>query len=73
MHDAQLTVPISDPLHIAKNFRSRLIKYVIMIPTANGVRPVNLNLMKSILGMTPALTDLFRSGKMRDIYPLWVF
>jgi hypothetical protein len=73
MHDAQLTAPISDPLHLAKNSRSRLLKYVLMIPTTNGVRPVNLNLMKSILGMTPARTDVSRFGKMRDIYPLSVF
>jgi hypothetical protein len=29
--------------------------------------------MKSVLGMTPALPDLARRGKMRDIYPLPIF
>jgi hypothetical protein len=41
-----MTVPISDPLHLAKNFHSRLLKYALMMPTTNGVRSVNLTLMK---------------------------
>jgi hypothetical protein len=73
MHDTQLTIPICDPLHLAKNFRSRPLKYVMMMPTANSVRPVNLNLMKSVLGMTPAITDVSALGKMRNAYPLSIF
>jgi hypothetical protein len=64
---------MSDPLHLATNLRSRLLKPVIMMPTTIGVRPVNLNVMKSVLRMTPVLTDVSRLGKMRDIYPLSVF
>jgi hypothetical protein len=64
------TVPMGDPLHLTKKFCSRLLKYVLTIPTTNGVRSVNLILMKSVLGMTPALTDAFQLVKMRDIYPL---
>jgi hypothetical protein len=67
-----LTVPINDRLHLAGKFGSRLLKSVIMIPTTNGVRPVNLSLMKSVMGMTPALTDVSHLGKMRDIYYLSV-
>jgi hypothetical protein len=44
-----------------------------MIPTTNGVRLVNIPLMKSVLGMTPALTDVSRLGKIKDIYPLSIF
>jgi hypothetical protein len=39
-----------------------------MMPTTNSVRPVNLSLMKAVLGMMPALNDVSRLGKMRDIY-----
>jgi hypothetical protein len=39
----------------------------------NGVRPVNLSLMKVIFGMVPALNDVSRLGKIRDIYPLTIF
>jgi hypothetical protein len=59
MHAVLMTVPRSDPLDLAKNFRSRLFKYVLMIATTNGVRLVNFTLMKSILGMTqPSLAFL---------------
>jgi hypothetical protein len=70
---AHVTVPINNPLHLAKNFRSRLLKYVLVIPTANGVRPVNLSLMKVVLGMMPTLNDVSRLGKIWDIFPLTIF
>jgi hypothetical protein len=73
MRDVHVAVPISDSLHLAKNFRSRLLSYGLIIPTTNSVRPVNLTLMKSVLGVTPDLTDVSRLGKMRDIYPLSIF
>jgi hypothetical protein len=57
---------------MATNVRSRLLKYVIMMPTTNDVRPVNLSLMKAVLGMMPALNDVSRRDKMRDIYPLTI-
>jgi hypothetical protein len=66
-------MPISDPLHLAKNFCFQLLKYVLMIPTTNGVRPVNLSLIKTVLGMMPGLSDVSRVGKRRDIYPLTIF
>jgi hypothetical protein len=44
-----------------------------MIPTTNGVRPVNLSLTKAVMGMMPALNDVLRLDKMRDIYPLTIF
>jgi hypothetical protein len=73
LDEAHGTVPISDPLHLAKHFRSRLFKYVLIILTTNSVRPVNLRLMKAVLGMMSALNDVSRFGKMRDIYPLTIF
>jgi hypothetical protein len=44
-----------------------------MVSTWNGVRPLNITLMKSLLGMTPSLADVFRLDKMKDIYPLSIF
>jgi hypothetical protein len=59
LDEAHAMVSTSDPLHLAKNFRSRLLKYALMIPTTNGVQPVNLSLMKAVLGMMiPAPTRL---------------
>jgi hypothetical protein len=57
-YSAHIVVPISDPLHLERSFRYRLLKCVIMMPTTNGKRPVNLSLMKKDLGITPALNDL---------------
>jgi hypothetical protein len=37
------------------------------------MRPVNLSLMKAVLGMMPALNDASKLGKMREIYPLPIF
>jgi hypothetical protein len=41
--------------------------------TTSGVLSVNFILMKSVLGMTPALTDVFQLRKMSNIYPLSIF
>jgi hypothetical protein len=44
-----------------------------MIPTTNGVRPVNLSVMKVVLDMIPAVNDVWRLGKVRDIYTFTTF
>jgi hypothetical protein len=66
LDEMHVTVPINDPFHPGKNFRSRLPKYVLMIPTTNGVRPVNLSVIKAVLGLMPALNDASRLGQMRE-------
>jgi hypothetical protein len=73
LDEAHVTVSIDDPLDQGKNFCSRLLKYVPMIPTTNTVRPVNLSLIKAVLAMMPALNDVSRLDKMRDISPLTIF
>jgi hypothetical protein len=64
---------MSDRPHLAKKFRSRLLKQVIVISTTNVMGRIKSSLMKAVLGMTPALSDVSRLGKMRDIWPLMVF
>jgi hypothetical protein len=41
-----------------RSFTSRLFKDAIMMPTTNGMSPINLSLMKNGLGVTPALNDV---------------
>jgi hypothetical protein len=65
-----MTVSVSDPLRLAKNF---VPDFSNITPTTNSLQPVNRTLMKSVLSMMPALTDISRLGKMRDIYPLSIF
>jgi hypothetical protein len=49
MQGAHMTVPISGPLHLAKNFRSRFLKYCLGIPIGNGTGQGDLDWMKSVL------------------------
>jgi hypothetical protein len=44
-----------------------------MIPTTNGMRPVNPSLLKAVLAVTPALGDVFRLGKLADIHSLRIY
>jgi hypothetical protein len=73
LDEAHVTVPIRDALHLTKNFPSRFLRYVLMISATNAMRPVNLSLMKAVLGMMPALNDISRLGQRRDIYLLPIF
>jgi hypothetical protein len=68
MYDAVL--PLSDLLHLGKNFRTRFLKYMLTFTFGNSSRSIDPNKMRQILDLGAPLTDLTQVGKMRDAYPL---
>ena len=64
-------IPISDFLHLLKNFRSNLVKYGIEIDHKNSVA-ITPELLQSYQ-MGKAIADLSSHGKMKDCYPLTIF
>ena len=64
-------IPISDPLHIFKNVRARLLKHGIRIyPWAPSV---DIGEMRASLKLGAVLDDRSQLGKMRDCYVLSLF
>jgi hypothetical protein len=68
---------ISDLLHLAKNWRSRMMKYrlAIVLPGrfAQTVYSASTQSMIEILGPRPPLTDESQIGKMTDAYQTPIF
>jgi hypothetical protein len=67
-YDGILT--ISDLLHLAKNFRSRFLRYVLTFTLGEFSKSTDAAKMRRILRLGAPLTDLSQLGKMRDAYPL---
>jgi hypothetical protein len=63
-------LPLSDVLHLAKNFRSRLLKYELTFCWGSLTTSIHHEKLRQVLGYGPPLTDLTATGKMRDFYPL---
>lgn len=64
-------IPISDPLHIFKNIRARILKHRIRIyPWAPSV---DIEKMRTSLKLGAVLEDRSQLGKMRDCYVLSLF
>ena len=63
---------VADPLHIAKNARSRLITGPLTM-CCDGSHPFTSDMMNEILNLGPALSDHSMHGKMRDIYALQIY
>jgi hypothetical protein len=63
-------LPLSDLLHLAKNFRGRFLKYLLTFSNGRWSKSTSLKLMRDILGLVAPLADLTQVGKMRDAYPL---
>ena len=69
-------IPISDPLHFLKNFRSRLIKENIKIATfidEAGEEYASCDSINTILQLGNAIDDKSSLGKMRDSYVIQLF
>jgi hypothetical protein len=62
--------PLSDLLHLSKNFRIRFLKYALTFDYDGILRTIDRRKVPKILGYGPPLTDLSQVGKMRDFYPL---
>ena len=64
-------IPISDPLHVLKNLRAKLIKHpIVLFPSSP---PTSFEQMRTILKLGAALDDFSQIGKMRDGYVLSLF
>ena len=64
-------IPISDPLHIFKNIRAKLLKHQIrLFPFSNCVDVAS---MRNLLDLGNPLVDESQMGKMRDSYVLSLF
>jgi hypothetical protein len=62
--------PLSDLLHLGKNFRNRLLKYELTFCSGRFSTSINHQRLRQILGYGPPLNDMTATGKMRDFYPL---
>ena len=69
--DKSLWIPITDPLHVMKNMRSRLLKYQIQLFAFSP--QVNADELRSALELGPVLNDTSQVGKMRDSYAVSLF
>lgn len=69
--DCQTFVPVSDPLHIFKNIRARFITSPISL-FPNCI-PTNIDSIRKVLPLGPALDDATQLGKMRDNYTVSLF
>jgi hypothetical protein len=63
-------LPLSDLLHLAKNFRTRMLRYLLTFCDGNNSRSADPEVMRQILRLGAPLNDLTKVGKMRDAYPL---
>lgn len=64
------TIPVSDPLHLLKTFRGRLINYCIKI-LPNG-KVIDCNQIEQILQLGAPLCDKSHLSRMRDSFPLQI-
>jgi hypothetical protein len=66
------TIPGTDPLHFAKTFRSRLLRYLLAL-TGQKVSSASLEKLKRILQLDAPLNDVSPLVKMRDFFALAIF
>jgi hypothetical protein len=68
-----LPLYVADFLHLVKNVRSRLMKYVTAIRWKDKAITFNSGNIDRLLHLGPVLADKSSTGKMRDSYPLALF
>ena len=71
--DTDMTIPVSDPLHLAKNIRGKLLDHPVAVITDSVNGPVSATLLEEVLHLGPALTDKSGIGRMRDFYVTSIF
>ena len=64
-------IPISDPLHIFKNMRARILSHPIRLYPDSG--KIDFDGMRKLLDLGEVLNDESQIGKMRDCYVLSLF
>ena len=65
-------LPISDPFHLLKGGRARLINHLVLVDISE-LRCVNTQLFMEALDLGPVFTDRNSSGAMKDEYALALF
>ena len=63
----------SDPLHIFKNFRSKLLTDLTVVNPQTKNSPINSEAIEDILHLGSALTDRGSLAKLHDCYPINIF
>jgi hypothetical protein len=63
-------MPLSDLVHLRKNFRTRFLKYELTVVYGDASSSINQDWVRVILNLVAPLTDLSQVGKIRDAYPL---
>ena len=75
--DSDVIIPISDPLHSAKNLRGKLLDHNVVVriddDPANELPSVTADSLEKILKLGLSLTDSSQLGRMRDIYVTEIF
>ena len=69
--DFRYVIPISDMLHILKSGRAHLINHALKLRVEREI--LNIDRIKAILGIGPALDDLNHWAKMSDAYAIALF
>jgi hypothetical protein len=62
-------MPLSDLLHLGKNFRTRFLKYELTFVYGRASGSISQERVRAILDLAAPLSDLSQIGKMRDAYP----
>ena len=71
---AGMTMPLSDPLHFAKNMRGKIIDHeVALVDDDTLILLVNAGALEKALKLGDALTDRSQLGRMRDVYVTKLF
>lgn len=73
--DTNIIIPISDPLHLAKNLRGKFLDHdvVMTLASGGGLLSVTAHSLEQILKLGLALTDSSQLGRMRDVYVTEIF
>jgi hypothetical protein len=66
------TIPGADPLHLAKTFRSRLLRYFLTF-TGQKVSSASLEKLKRIFQLDAPLNDVSPLAKMWNFFALAIF
>lgn len=65
-------IPLSDPLHLLKGARAKLVNYLIMI-NIEHLKYVNTQLFAESVRLGPVFTDRNSAGAMKDEYAVLLF
>ena len=74
LHSSSVTMPIADPLHFAKNARSRLLKHPIVLQySEQKMHSTTLQTLREALPLGKVFDDTSPLASMRDFYVIELF